>query len=199
MVEDVQVAELEIFVYIRDSSSRPFMAVHRGDEHEVVKNVAYLLGQEQVLGELAATTVGVAPIAEGDCAIGMTRITVKKSRASETDDVWEGEVLLRDAHGSPAGRLTLSTQWKDVLTSRSEILSSHINLDFAGIGLSIVGAEDHCPQLQNYFGRELLYISVLGMAVDYRVHDDDRKVIVLRVHNFQIDNQDPAAEYATAS
>lgn len=39
------------------------------------------------------------------------------------------------------------------------------------------------------------YISVQGLEVDYRVHDDDRKVIVLRVHNFQIDNMDPAAEY----
>ena len=91
-VEDVEVAELEIFVYIRDSSSRPFMAVHRGDEHEVVKNVAYLLGQEQVLGELAATTVGVAPIAEGDCAVGMARITVRNSRNKSNADVWEGEV-----------------------------------------------------------------------------------------------------------
>jgi len=196
-VDDVVVAELEIFVYIRDQKSQPFMSVPRSEEHEVVKNVAYLFGQEQVLGELAATTVGVAPVAEGDCAIGMTRITVQNSHKESTEDAWEGQVLLRDASGAPAGRMELSTQWKDVMKSRSEILQTHVALDLAGVGLSVVGPHDHCPSLSNYFGRELLYVSVQGMAVDFRIHDDERKVIVLRVHNFQIDNQDPDAEYPT--
>jgi hypothetical protein len=127
-----------------------------------------MLGQEKVLGELAATTVGVAPIAEGDCAVGMTRLSVvdhhkktkkKKSGSdsgSDTSGVWEGEVLLRNALGAPVGRLVLCSQWKDVFKPRSEILTTRLNLDVAGIGLSIVGAADHCPRLDNYFGRELL-------------------------------------------
>ena len=114
----------------------------------------------------------MAPIAEGDCAVGMTRLSVvdhknnknnnKKSGSSGSgsgsggDDIWEGEVLLRDATGAPAGRLVLCSQWKDVFKPRSEILTTRLNLDFAGIGLSIVGASDHCPRLDNYFGRELL-------------------------------------------
>lgn len=68
-------------------------------------------------------------------------------------------MLLRDARGAPAGRLSLSTQWKDVLKPRSEIVTSRIALQFAGIGLSIVGADSHCPRLSNYFARELLYVT----------------------------------------